>query len=127
MGTVPVIRISKTGAAHSGLIEWLVQRLTAVYMVLFLVFLLFTLKSGLHGGYAQWSSWFAGGLVRWGWMLFYVSALWHSWIGLRSVFLDYIKPFWLRLTLTLVTAVALIVHGLWVVDILYIRGAGGGV
>lgn len=120
-----MIRISKTGAAHSGLIEWLMQRLTAAYMILFLIFLLFTVKTALNGGYEHWSRWFDGSLVRWGWMLFYISALWHSWIGLRSVFLDYIKPFWLRLTLTLAIAVALLVHWMWVVDILYIRSAGG--
>jgi len=122
-----VIRINRTGAAHSGLVEWLAQRITAVYMALFLVFCLFSINAGPNTGFEQWSDWFNANPVRWGWMLFYVSALWHSWIGLRSVFLDYIKPFWLRLTLTLTTAVALFVHGMWVVDILYISSPGGGV
>lgn len=116
--------ISKTGAAHAGLIEWLVQRLTAVYMVLFIGFLLLQLDSDITASYQAWSNSFDRSLVRWGWMLFYISALWHSWIGLRSVFLDYIKPFWLRLVLTLGTAVALFVHCMWVIDILYIRGVG---
>lgn len=115
--------VSKTGAAHAGLVEWLVQRLTAVYMFLFLVYVLFAVGDRI-GSYEPWAAWFADGRVRWAWVLFYLSALWHSWIGLRSVFLDYIKPFWLRLTLTLGSAILLIVHALWVIDILYIRGIG---
>jgi len=120
-----VKRIHKTGASHAGLIEWLVQRLTAVYMTVFVVYALIA-SSGIDG-YPQWRAWFANGIVRWSWMLFYLAVLWHGWIGLRSVFLDYIKPFWLRLGLTLVSAVALSLLALWAIDILYIRVAGGGV
>lgn len=117
-------RIHKTGASHAGLIEWLIQRLTAVYMAVFVVYVV--IATGGLDGYQQWRGWFADGIVRWSWMLFYLSVLWHSWIGLRSVFLDYIKPFWLRLSLTLGSGVALLLLALWVVDILYIRLPGGG-
>lgn len=119
-------RVNKTGAAHAGLIEWLIQRLTAVYMALFLIFLFTQVSADFYTTYEQWAQWFNGSMVRWAWMIFYISVLWHSWIGLRSVFLDYIKPFWLRLTLTLVTAMVLFVHAMWLVDILYIRTAGIG-
>ena len=115
--------INKTGAAHAGLIEWLIQRLTAVYLAVFLVYVL--LKIGDIDSYQQWRDWFSGDLARRGWMLFYLAVLWHAWIGLRSVFLDYVKPFWLRLGLTLGSAVGLLLMALWAVDILYIRAAGG--
>lgn len=115
--------VNKTGAAHAGLIEWLIQRLTAVYMAAFIVLVALLAGGRLHG-FAQWSAWFDSSLVRWGWMLFYIAALWHSWIGLRSIFLDYVKPFWLRLGLTLVAAILLTIHAMWVIDILYLRHGG---
>jgi succinate dehydrogenase / fumarate reductase membrane anchor subunit len=112
---------SRSGAAHAGLIEWLIQRLTAVYMVLFVVVLAFTI--GDHAAsFTAWTTWFAKPVVRWAWMLFYISALWHSWIGLRSIFLDYIKPFWLRLSLTLGTALLLFVLVMWAAGILFDLG-----
>ena len=112
---------NRTGAAHAGLIEWLIQRLTAVYLVLFVIVLVFV--AGKHtAGYAEWSSWFAQPVVRWAWMLFYISALWHGWIGLRSIFLDYIKPFWLRLSLTLGAALLLFVQLMWAAGVLFNLG-----
>lgn len=112
---------NRSGAAHAGLIEWLIQRLTAVYMIFFVV--VFVLVAGNHvSSFADWSAWFAKPAVRWAWMLFYISALWHGWIGLRSIFLDYIKPFWLRLGLTLGSALLLFVHAMWAAGILFNLG-----
>jgi len=112
----------RTGAAHAGLIEWLVQRLTAVYLLIFVVIVLFVV--GKHAeNYGAWTAWFEQPVVRWGWMLFFISALWHGWIGLRSIFLDYIHPFWLRLGLTVAAALILFVQFIWAAEILFKIGS----
>jgi len=112
---------NRTGAAHAGLIEWLIQRLTAVYMILFVLVVVFVV--GKHvSSFSEWADWFTKPVVRWAWMLFFLSALWHGWIGLRSIFLDYIKPFWLRLSLTLGTALLLFVQAMWAAGILFNLG-----
>lgn len=123
MGDLPVISANRTGAAHAGLIEWLIQRLTAVYMVAFVLVAIFVVGDHANN-FARWTAWFANPVVRWAWMLFFLSALWHSWIGLRSIFLDYIKPFWLRLSLTLGVALVLFVQAMWAAGILFNLGGG---
>lgn len=101
--------------------EWLLQRLSAIYLGLFVVYLLLKLNSGVFADFAKWREWFDQESVRWAWMLFYASLLLHAWIGIRSVFLDYIKPFVLRLVLTFGSALLLIFCALWFVEILYYR------
>lgn len=114
--------VSRYGASHSGTIEWLLQRLSAIYLGLFTIYLLFKLGNGVFADYASWRSWFERGAVRWAWILFYISLLFHAWIGMRSVFLDYIKWFRLRLLLTFGTALVMVLCALWFIDIVYQGG-----
>lgn len=106
------------GSAHRGLGEWLVQRLTALYMGglggAVVVYLLFAPVPD----YLHWKSWLAGMGVRVALSLFFVSALAHAWVGLRSVYMDYLKTLWLRLTVTAVTLIILLALSLWTGHIL---------
>ena len=68
--------------------------------------------------YAHWQAWLAGGGVRIALALFFFSALAHAWIGVRSVYTDYLKPAWLRFTVLGLTLVALLAQGVWVGEIL---------
>jgi len=114
-----VKNIGRYGASHSGTIEWLLQRLSAIYLGLFAAYLLIRFSNGVFSDFTSWRGWFSHGPVRWAWIMFYGSLLLHAWIGMRSVFLDYIKPFTLRLVLTFGTAVLLIVCALWFVEVVY--------
>lgn len=114
--------LQKSGASHSGVIEWLAQRLSAVYLAGFTVFVLARFMLAPITEAAAWREWMTDSLVRAGWALFYISILAHGWIGMRSVFLDYIKPFWLRLVLTLGLGIGMTVVALWALEILYLRG-----
>lgn len=106
------------GSAHSGLGEWLLQRITAVYMGGFVLYLALRFAIAPIDVYATWKIWFASVAVRIGFALFFASALLHSWVGMRSVFMDYVKPMWLRFLAQLVTATALLILALWVAQIL---------
>jgi len=44
----------------------------------------------------------------------------HAWIGMRSVYLDYLKPMWLRISMHLLTAGFLVVMAFWSAHILLI-------
>jgi succinate dehydrogenase / fumarate reductase, membrane anchor subunit len=110
------------GSAHSGLGEFLIQRVTSIYLAGFTVYLLTYLVLSPVTSYTAWSNYFASDVVRLAWGLFFISLLLHSWTGLRSIFLDYVKPTGLRFTVQLLTMVALIALGLWTADIL-LRGA----
>lgn len=108
-----------SGSAHAGLGAWLVQRVTSLYLAGFAVFLL--LRAGLEpeSDFAVWRAWFGNGAVRVAWAIFFLSLLLHAWVGLRSIYMDYLHPPWLRFTASAVTAVALLALGLWAAEILW--------
>ena len=117
------MKMRVTSSSHSGLGEWLVQRVSAVYLGVFLVFLVVRFSFWPITDFDSWRSWFALSWVRVFWLLAFGSLLLHAWIGMRSVFMDYVKPFRVRLALTLVFASGLLASALWVIEILFGRGA----
>jgi succinate dehydrogenase / fumarate reductase membrane anchor subunit len=117
-----VSRYRSLGSAHRGVMEFLVQRVTSIYLAAFTIYLLIRIVLNPIRSYAAWSDYFASDVVRLAWVLFFISLLLHSWTGLRSIYLDYIKPTWLRFTVQVITMLTLVTLGLWTVDIL-LRGA----
>ncbi len=108
----------RSGSARSGLGEWLLQRLTAVYMAGFGVLALISLLVSPRPDYVHWQAWLSGSGVRILLTLFFISALLHAWIGLRSVYMDYLKPTWLRASALSLTLLALLAQAVWVGNIL---------
>lgn len=101
------------GASHRGLGEWLAQRLTAVYMAGFGLLLLARLAWAPPADPGGWRDWFGAAPMRVAMVLFWWTALGHAWIGLRSVYLDYLKPLWLRLLAEALTLLGLAALALW--------------
>ncbi|NEN74969.1 succinate dehydrogenase, hydrophobic membrane anchor protein [Pelistega sp. NLN82] len=90
--------------AHYGTIDFVAQRLTAfvlaVYAIGFLIALLFTPEIT----YDKWVHFFT--FTCFGFPLgrvlvtiAFFSLAWHAWVGVRDVWMDYVKPFGLRLGL----------------------------
>ena len=113
------MRSRPTGSTHTGLREWLLQRVTAIYMGVFVLYLVLRLAVDPITSYFAWKAWFALPTVRIAFAFFFASLLLHSWIGMRSVFMDYVKPMWVRFVVQLVTATALLILTLWSVQILF--------
>ena len=101
------------GSSHTGLGEWLLQRLTALYISGFLLYVALRFSFAPIDGFVEWKLWFASSAVRVSWALFFSSVLVHAWIGLRSVYLDYLHPLWLRFTALTLTGTALFALALW--------------
>lgn len=98
---------------------WLLQRLSAVYMAAFLVYFIAALLLSPPGSYEEWRGWMAGcEPMAVAATLFFMALLAHAWVGMRDVFLDYIKSFPLRLVLLNLLSLGLIVMALWVIRIL---------
>jgi len=110
-----------TVGAHYGLKDWLVQRVTAVYMALFSLVFAALLFCHLSGGltYEAWLGVFSSTCVRFFSFLFIASLCYHAWIGMRDVWMDYIKPAGLRLALHLIVLFLLIGYAGWAVQILW--------
>jgi len=107
------VGMSKRGSLHSGLGEWVVQRLTAVYMLLFIVIALLRFSISPVSSHADWLLLSSGMLFQITLLLFIFSLLAHAWLGLKSVFLDYVHPWRLRFLLLTIIAVLLLATGAW--------------
>ena len=111
-------RPDSSGSAHTGLMEWLLQRVSSLYMAGFVVYAIVYFGLQPVRDHAAWQAWFALGSVRILWAIFIFSLLLHAWIGMRSIFMDYIHPLWIRFSLSLITAFGLLALGLWAAQIL---------
>ena len=82
--------------AHYGLRDWLVQRVTAVVMLLWTLVVLGALMWSGGFDHASWKTLWAGEFFRLLSFLFVASVLWHAWVGVRNITMDYLKPVGLR-------------------------------
>ena len=105
--------------AHYGFRDWLAQRVTAVLMALFTVVLLAQLLFGPKLGYERWSAIFSAQWMKFLTFIAIVSLLYHAWIGVKDIWLDYVKPVWVRLTLQTLTVLWLLACAVWSVQILW--------
>ncbi len=111
--------------ASSGLRSWLLQRLTAVYIVFFL--LVFTvLRGGQPITFEAWRAWAAHPAANIALLLFVFALLTHGWIGGRDVILDYVKSIGMRYVLLIGFGLGLLIMGLWTLRILLLVGSSAG-
>ena len=107
--------------AHYGWLDWLAQRITAVIMAVYtlLVLGIVLYRGGMDN--ATWQALFSATAFRIATLIFALSVVWHAWIGARDIWMDYIKPTALRLTLEVLTVLLLVAYTGWVVMILWGR------
>jgi succinate dehydrogenase / fumarate reductase membrane anchor subunit len=101
-----------------GLRAWILQRLSAIYMAIYLVFFVFHVFIYPPQTYYDWSGWLSGPIVSISTALFFVALLVHAWVGTRDVVMDYVKSLALRLSLLSLIGLILLACGLWVLRIL---------
>jgi succinate dehydrogenase / fumarate reductase membrane anchor subunit len=112
--------------AHYGLRDWLAQRVTAVVMAVYTLIMLAVLASLPTLDYPHWKSLWELPVMRYSTMLFVLSLYYHAWIGLRNIFMDYVKHAGLRLTLYVIAILALLCYAVWSVQILWGLNAAAG-
>jgi succinate dehydrogenase / fumarate reductase, membrane anchor subunit len=106
--------------AHYGLRDWLSQRVTAGVMAVFtLLVLVQVIFSRGPLDYTKWSGIFAAQWMKVLTFTVVVSLLWHVWVGMRDVYMDYVKPLGIRLGLQIFTIVWLTACAGWAVQVLW--------
>jgi len=105
--------------AHYGLRDWLAQRATAVVMLVYTLLLLLALVMLPKFDYWHWKALWSLPLMQYSTLLFMAALLFHAWVGVRNIFMDYIKLPGLRLMLYVLVIFALIAYGAWSVQILW--------
>jgi len=85
-----------TNLGRSGLSDWVVQRVTAVVLLAYLVFIVVAVF-GFDFSYAEWKGLFAQTWVRVFSMAALLSTAMHAWIGLWCISTDYLVSHVLRI------------------------------
>jgi succinate dehydrogenase / fumarate reductase membrane anchor subunit len=107
--------------AHYGTGNWLVQRISALVMAVYIVIAVPYVVLHAPGSYADWKALFSGGFFRLATMLFLVALIWHAWIGMRDILIDYVHHYALRLATQAAVAIVLVFYVIWSASILWGR------
>ena len=106
--------------AHYGLRDWLSQRVTAALMAIFtLIVVAQVIFTSGPVGYDRWAGIFAAQWMKVLTFVVIVSLLWHVWVGMRDIWMDYVKPVSIRLFLQIFTIVWLTACAGWAVQVLW--------
>jgi len=124
--------------AHYGLRDWLSQRITGALMALFTIVLLLQylwpsyakdpsgerIKDATGAfvplvGYDKWAGIFSTQWMKVLTFVVIVSLAYHAWVGMRDVWMDYVKPVGARLLLQVFTIVWLVGCAGWAIQVLW--------
>jgi succinate dehydrogenase / fumarate reductase, membrane anchor subunit len=105
--------------AHYGLRDWLAQRVTALLMALFTVVLVVQVLMPGPMSYDKWAAIFSAQWMKFLTFTVIVSLAYHAWVGVRDIWMDYVKPVGVRLFLQVFTIVWLVGCAGWAVQVLW--------
>lgn len=102
-----------------GLRPWVMQRVSAVYIALFSLYIAYCVLTAVdQTGFEPWRAWLFHPVNSVGVGLFIIAILFHAWIGVRDVVLDYVHNIMVRLLVLSLIAGTLVASGLWAFRIL---------
>ena len=106
------------GAGY-GFKDWMIQRFTAGYMIVYTLIMAAALLAGGAGGQEAWRGLMSNGFIRFSTFIFIVALCWHAWIGVRDIWMDYAKPASVRLALHVLTIIVLVGDAGWAVQVIW--------
>ena len=98
---------------------WFVQRLSAVYLLGSLLFIMGFLIVNPITSYEQWRSYFYSPITNILVLLFFIAIMVHAWIGIRDVVIDYVHNAIARLFILILLMTSLIGMTIWTTYILF--------
>jgi succinate dehydrogenase / fumarate reductase membrane anchor subunit len=105
--------------AHYGLKDWMAQRVTAVLMAAYTLVLLIAFLGGSNFTYEGWAGLFAQQWFKLFSLVTFAGLYYHAWVGMRDIWMDYVKPVGVRLALQIATILWLVGCAAWTVQILW--------
>lgn len=98
---------------HQGLRDWVIQRLSAVYMAIYFISLIAYIVCSPSLTFAAWHGLFTHPAMQVFTILFLLALMFHAWIGVWTIFTDYVKPFVLRCILNSLVLLILAASFVW--------------
>lgn len=108
-----------TNFGRSGLSDWLIQRVSAIILMFYTIFMVGYLLFSPGLDYVTWSGLFAQTWMRIFSLLAFLSLAAHAWIGLWTVVTDYIKPTGIRFAVQIVVILAIFIFVVWGIQVLW--------
>ena len=105
--------------AHYGWRDWLAQRVSALVMALFTLVVLAQLLLSGETGYDRWAGIFAAQWMKALTFATIVGLIYHVWVGMREVLMDYVQPVGVRLALQILVIVWLVGCAGWAIQVLW--------
>ena len=105
--------------AHYGLRDWLAQRVTSLLMALFTLAVVVQILMPGPLDYVRWSAIFASQWMKVLTFVTVVALLYHVWVGMRDVWMDYVQPVGIRLLCQVFTIVWLVGCAGWAIQVLW--------
>ena len=105
--------------AHYGLRGWLMQRVSAVVMAVYALFIAGWALFNSPIGYEALTSLFSSNVVRSFTLLVLLAVFSHVWVGVRDIVMDYVQPAGARLAIHVLVILALLMYAIWAVQILW--------
>lgn len=96
-----------------GMRAWLLQRLTAIYIAIFLLSLFSWMIATSPLNYVHWHGLFSQSFMLVATIIFYLSLFIHAWVGIRDILVDYINHSVIRFILLIGLALSLSGMTLW--------------
>lgn len=104
---------------YPGMRQWLTQRLTAVVMAVYIVFLIVYMAALQPNHYAAWRAALNPLWFRFTTFLFFICLCMHAWLGVRDVLKDYVFNQALRGYMQTVVDILLVLYTVWMCVILW--------
>ncbi len=101
-----------------GLRTWLLQRLSGIYLAVYLVYVIAAAMQHGRYSYAEWHAWLVHPVMSIATAGFILAMLAHGWVGMRDVILDYVHVLSVRLLLLILVGLTLVASGLWALRVL---------
>lgn len=111
---------SVTSLTRNGLRDWLLQRVSAMLIGVYVLFLAGFILFHPHLDYVSWSNLFKHSIMKISTVIVLIALLIHVYIGMWTISTDYLtKCAWIRLLFQAVIFIALIAFLIWGIIILW--------
>jgi succinate dehydrogenase / fumarate reductase membrane anchor subunit len=110
---------SVLGVSAKGLRDWTLQRLSAIIMGVYSIGLIGYIVCHPGLSFAEWHYLFSQTWIKIVTVLCLMGLIFHAWIGIWTIFTDYVKPFVIRSVLELCVLLMLFACLVWGIMILW--------
>lgn len=110
---------SITSLGRSGLYDWMMQRVSAVVLAAYTLFILGYLVTTPELTYAQWSDLFSQTWVRIFTLLTILCLAVHAWVGLWTISTDYLKSTGVRFIFQAVCGTVMFSYVVWGIQVIW--------